>query len=199
MNYHTEIPVDSYSTSLFEILFQLRAQRYVSQQVLLSTAVTNGVLDHFAFSTDSSPISLSSLSTPSQYSSPKSGIQIPWKYQTAPCLTSTSRTSASVKMTVYFTVSQRIQQRASATSTSSTVDSVESILDSTGTSCSSDEGLLGSAHNRQNAQPDEQYLYEGSKLTVFQSYILVMKYALRHGLTKRALSDLLDLIGLHLP
>lgn len=48
--------------------------------------------------------------------------------------------------------------------------------------------------------PDhEDYLFDGSKLTVFQSYLLIMKYALRHGLTKLALSDLLDLVGLHLP
>ena len=91
---------------------------------------------------------------------------------------------------------------SSFASTSSSVDSVQSILDSSSTtaaSCSSEEELLGGAQKSQSVHPDEQYLYESSKLTVFQSYLLIMKYALRHGLTKQALSDLLNLVGMHLP
>lgn len=91
---------------------------------------------------------------------------------------------------------------SSFASTSSSVDSVESILDSSSTtaaSCSSEEELLGGAQKSQSVHPDEQYLYEGSKLTVFQSYLHVMKCALRLGLTKQALSDLLNLVGMHLP
>ena len=87
---------------------------------------------------------------------------------------------------------------SSITSTSTTADSVESILNSSSTSasCSSDETFFESAPKRQN---DQQYLYNSSKLTVFESYLLIMKYSLRHGLTKRAIGDLLDLVGMHLP
>ena len=46
---------------------------------------------------------------------------------------------------------------------------------------------------------DNQPLYNGLKLTTFQSYLLLMKYGLHHGLTKLELSDLLNLEELHLP
>lgn len=42
-------------------------------------------------------------------------------------------------------------------------------------------------------------LYTGAKLTVIESYMKIMKYALRHSLTKQALSDLLILVDDHLP
>ena len=80
------------------------------------------------------------------------------------------------------------------------IDSVESLLNSSSTSsasCCLDVGSSGSAKERETAvSTDNRYLYEGSKL---QSYILTMKYALRHGLTKLALSDLLDLVGMLIP
>ena len=83
------------------------------------------------------------------------------------------------------------------------VDSVESLLNSSSTSsasCCLDVGSSGSAKERETAvSTDNRYLYEGSKLTAFQSYLLTMKYALRHGLTKLALSDLLDLVGMLIP
>lgn len=41
-------------------------------------------------------------------------------------------------------------------------------------------------------------LYEGSSLTCASSGVLVMKYAIKHNITK-ALSDLLDLLRLHCP
>ena len=44
-----------------------------------------------------------------------------------------------------------------------------------------------------------QPLYDGSKLTMFESHLVILKYGLRHGLTKLALSDLLNLVGMHLP
>lgn len=35
-----------------------------------------------------------------------------------------------------------------------------------------------------------QLLYSGSRLSTFNSYLMIMKYSLRYGLTKQALSDL---------
>lgn len=47
--------------------------------------------------------------------------------------------------------------------------------------------------------PNNVPLYEGSSLTIPSSSTLLMKYKMRHNLTKEALSDLLQLIRLHLP
>ena len=44
-----------------------------------------------------------------------------------------------------------------------------------------------------------QPLYVGSKLSTFDTYLVILKYALRHSLTKQALSDLLNLVRLILP
>ena len=42
-------------------------------------------------------------------------------------------------------------------------------------------------------------LYDGAKLSVFESYSLLLQHSLRRSLTKRAFSDLLQLVGQHLP
>lgn len=42
-------------------------------------------------------------------------------------------------------------------------------------------------------------LYEGSSLTSVSSSVLLMKYAMKHNLTREALTDLLDLTKLHCP
>ena len=44
-----------------------------------------------------------------------------------------------------------------------------------------------------------QPLYEGANLSVLDSYFQLMQFSLRHSLTKQAFSDLLNVIGLHLP
>ena len=44
-----------------------------------------------------------------------------------------------------------------------------------------------------------QPLYEGAGLTIFESYLSLMQFSLRHGLTKHASSNLLTLVGEHLP
>lgn len=44
-----------------------------------------------------------------------------------------------------------------------------------------------------------QPLYDGARLSTLESYLLIMNYALRHGLTKQAMSDLLNLVSQHLP
>ena len=84
-------------------------------------------------------------------------------------------------------------------------------LDTTGLSDSLAESLVNSSYTSSSSDThlededepcsvtDFQLLYNGSKLTTFDSYLLIMKYGLRHGLTKQALSDLLNLIEIHLP
>lgn len=42
-------------------------------------------------------------------------------------------------------------------------------------------------------------LYYGSNITLLESYMMIMKYSLRHSLTKQALGDLLALVDAHLP
>lgn len=42
-------------------------------------------------------------------------------------------------------------------------------------------------------------LYHGSNITLLESYMMIMKYSLRHSLTKQALGDLLALVDAHLP
>lgn len=52
------------------------------------------------------------------------------------------------------------------------------------------------------ANVDERFmepLYRGAGLSVFESYSLLLKYSLQHTLTKQAFSDLLQLVGAHLP
>lgn len=46
---------------------------------------------------------------------------------------------------------------------------------------------------------NKEPLYTGSRLTQAQSFLLILSFALRHGLTGIALSDLLDLINVHCP
>lgn len=41
-------------------------------------------------------------------------------------------------------------------------------------------------------------IYEGAKLTVLDSYLLLYQYALRYSLTKEAFSSLISLIAAHL-
>ena len=42
-------------------------------------------------------------------------------------------------------------------------------------------------------------LYQGAGLTVFQSYLLVFQYAVRHSLTTKAFTELLMLLSVHAP
>ncbi|KAM9424777.1 uncharacterized protein KZ484_004654 [Pholidichthys leucotaenia] len=46
---------------------------------------------------------------------------------------------------------------------------------------------------------NEETFYTGSQLTQAQSFLLILSFVLRHGLTGMALSDLLDLINIHCP
>ena len=47
--------------------------------------------------------------------------------------------------------------------------------------------------------PLQQPLYDGADISVSDSHALLLLYFLRHGLTKKAQSELLQLIELHLP
>ena len=42
-------------------------------------------------------------------------------------------------------------------------------------------------------------LYPGADLSIFESYLLLLQFSLRHSLTKKAFEELLCLIGSHLP
>lgn len=42
-------------------------------------------------------------------------------------------------------------------------------------------------------------LYPGALLTVFQSYLLIFQYAVRHSLTTKVFTELLQLLSLHTP
>ena len=42
-------------------------------------------------------------------------------------------------------------------------------------------------------------LYNGTNLSTRDSYLLIVKYALHHSLSKQAVSDLLNLVAMHLP
>lgn len=53
--------------------------------------------------------------------------------------------------------------------------------------------------NEKLHQINEEPLYNGSRITKAQSFILILSFVLRHTLTGIALSDLLDLISIHCP
>ena len=42
-------------------------------------------------------------------------------------------------------------------------------------------------------------LYEGAHLTILDSYATLLRFSIRHGLSKKALSELIQLVNLHLP
>lgn len=42
-------------------------------------------------------------------------------------------------------------------------------------------------------------LYTGAQLSALESYLLVFQYAVRHSLTKKAITELLQLLSVHLP
>ncbi|XP_051809331.1 uncharacterized protein LOC110972572 [Acanthochromis polyacanthus] len=62
-----------------------------------------------------------------------------------------------------------------------------------------EQSYLGDVHDENFAHVDEESLYTGSRLTKAQSFLLILSFVLRHGLTGVALSDLLDLINIHCP
>lgn len=42
-------------------------------------------------------------------------------------------------------------------------------------------------------------LYDGAELSVFDSYLLLYQYAIRHSITQKAFSELITLVSAHLP
>lgn len=62
-----------------------------------------------------------------------------------------------------------------------------------------EESHLGEVSHEQFPLENEEPLYTGSRLTQAQSFLLILSFVLRHGLTGMALSDLLDLINIHCP
>ena len=58
-----------------------------------------------------------------------------------------------------------------------------------------DETISNESSNDEMYQP----VYPGAELTVLESYLLLFQYSLRHSLTKKAFSELLEVVGAHLP
>ena len=42
-------------------------------------------------------------------------------------------------------------------------------------------------------------LFEGSEMTILDSYLLLYQYALKHSLTKLAFQEMIELVNVHLP
>ena len=42
-------------------------------------------------------------------------------------------------------------------------------------------------------------LYDGSPISVLDSYLLLLQYAIRHSLNKKAFAELLQIVGAHIP
>ncbi len=80
-------------------------------------------------------------------------------------------------------------------------DEVSPVLDDSSSSSLSDDSS-GSENGYLDDDVDpslKQPLYDGANLSFYESYLMIMQYSLRHALTKQAVSDLLNLVGLHLP
>lgn len=56
-----------------------------------------------------------------------------------------------------------------------------------------------SSYTRYGHGLDETTLYSGAQLTVFQSYLLIFQYSVRHSLSRKAFAELLQLISVHAP
>ena len=56
-----------------------------------------------------------------------------------------------------------------------------------------------SVSSQENTDRDDQPLYQDSSLSISESSLLVMAFAVRHKLSGVALEDLLELIHLHCP
>ena len=50
-----------------------------------------------------------------------------------------------------------------------------------------------------STDPFSSVLYDGADLSIFESYFLLFQFAVRHSLTGKAFSELLELIGVHIP
>ena len=66
-------------------------------------------------------------------------------------------------------------------------------LDTSSNSCDSTDEAIA------NDEDKNQPLFPGSTLSIFDSYLLFLQYALRHSLTKKAFEELITLVGYHLP
>ena len=57
-----------------------------------------------------------------------------------------------------------------------------------------DEGRLTIDRNNPSTP-----IYEGAEVTILESYLMAFQFSVRHSLTKKAFSELLQLISVHLP
>ena len=79
------------------------------------------------------------------------------------------------------------------------LDMYSFFLDECDTDVDSDsEDLQASVENDLNPELLNP-VYSGASLSMLDSYLLLLQYALRHRLNKKAFSELLKLVGAHLP
>ena len=88
---------------------------------------------------------------------------------------------------------------------SSCSESSSSFIDEYGISSNSEDEKHPEVTDKGNSMipglPPELYtkIYDKADLTVIDSYVLLLQYSLRHSLTKKAFSELIQLISVHLP
>ena len=63
----------------------------------------------------------------------------------------------------------------------------------------SDSTAEGELYRQKHKAEFATLLYNGADLTVLESFLLLYQFALRHGISKQALSDLVSLLNIHLP
>ena len=76
---------------------------------------------------------------------------------------------------------------------------IESLLDSVEFSDFDEPTYTAEEDTELIADPFSNPLYDGADISIFESYILGFEFAIRHTLTAKAFSELLQLIAVHVP
>ena len=76
---------------------------------------------------------------------------------------------------------------------------IESLLDSVEVSDYDEPTYTVEEDTELIADPFSNPLYDGADISIFESYILVFEFVIRHNLTAKAFSELLQLIAVHVP
>ena len=93
---------------------------------------------------------------------------------------------------------------SSAYSTSD-IGSSSSLCESDSNSGASDSSVDSDASDKEETPALKRLaefrvpLYDSANITILESYLLLYQFALRHSLSKKALSDLLSVLNVHLP
>lgn len=125
-------------------------------------------------------------------------------------MNSTSQSSSGDDLSMLSLSNLSTLDRTTSSSDDSTLDSTSSSETlSSDADAHENKNIEGSRENERdegeeyldenNEEPYSEPLYAGAKMTVIESYMMVMRYSLCHSLTKQALSELLYLLDVHLP